>query len=57
MGYLLANFFFEGSSWVWIPKIGISESGYVTFYAGQAFALPDDGPAVEAGEVERVQGA
>ena len=52
MGYLLAKFFFEGSSSVWIPKIGIRESGDVTFYAGRAFALPDNGLAAEAGEVE-----
>ena len=37
---------------VWIPKIGIRESGDVTFYAGRAFALPNDGLAAEAGEVE-----
>ena len=52
MGYLLAKIFFEGGSLVWIPKIGIRESGDVTFYAGQAFALPDDDLATEAGEVE-----
>jgi hypothetical protein len=57
MGYLLAKFFFEGGSLVWIPEIGIRESGDVTFYAGRAFALPDDGQAAEAGEVEGVQGA
>ena len=45
------DFFFVGGSWVWIPKIGIRESGDITFYAGRACALPDNGPAVEAGEV------
>jgi hypothetical protein len=34
MGYLLVKFFFEGGSLVWIPEIGIRESGDVTFYAG-----------------------
>ena len=37
---------FEGGSWVWVPKIGIRKSGDITFYAGQACALPDNGPAV-----------